>query len=218
MHEGVATQRLKTIFRAAAGGFIAFAVGMQYWLVIYDRPGADLVTSTIKFFSFFTILSNVLAALALLLPVAMPNTSLGRFFDRYSVRTALTGYIIIVGVVYFLLLRDLSHRQGWGLFFEHVLHYVTPPLFVLDWLLFVPKVEVDWRVGFTSLGFPALYLAWTFVHGDSTGWYPYPFIDVPELGYTRALVNVGGLIIAFLGLELALVGIGRLLGHKGRTF
>jgi hypothetical protein len=38
------------------------------------------------------------------------------------VRTALTGYIIIVGVVYFLLLRNLGDRQGWALFFEHVLH------------------------------------------------------------------------------------------------
>ena len=208
----------KTIYRGVAGAFVAFAVGMQYWLVVLDRPDVDLVASTVKFFSLFTILSNVLAALALLLPVLMPSTWLGRFFDRPAVRTGLTGYIIIVGVVYFLLLRNLSHHQGWALFFEHTLHYVTPPLFVLDWLLFVPKRDVDWKVGFASLGFPALYIAWTLVHGASAGWYPYPFVDVPRLGYARALVNIAGLIVAFLGLELALVGIGRRLGHKGRTF
>ena len=28
----------------------------------------------------------------------------------------------------------LSQRQGWPMFFEYMLHYVTPPLFVLDWL------------------------------------------------------------------------------------
>lgn len=218
MDEAAGTQRLRTLYRAAAGAFIAFAVGMQYWLVVYDRPDVDLVTSTIKFFSFFTIISNLLSALALLLPTLVPNSSLGRFFDRPSVRTALTGYIIIVGVVYFLLLRNLGDRQGWALFFEHVLHYVTPPLFVLDWLLFVPKGDVDWRVGFAALGFPALYIAWTLARGAFTGWYPYPFVDVAELGYPRALVNIAGLIIAFLGLELALFGIGRLLGHKGRTF
>jgi hypothetical protein len=210
--------RPKTIYRVAAGAFTAFAVGMQYWLIVYDLPDADLVASTVKFFCFFTILSNVLAALALLLPVLMPDTTLGRFFDRPSVRTGLTGYIIIVGVVYFLLLRNLSHHQGWALFFEHALHYVTPPLFVLDWLLFVPKGDVDWKVGFASLGFPALYIAWTLVHGAFSGWYPYPFVDVPQLGYARTLVNIAGLIVAFLGLELALVGIGRRLGHKGRTF
>ena len=211
------THRLRTIYRVAAGSFIAFAVGMQYWLVVGDRADADLVTATIKFFSFFTILSNLLSALALLLPTLVPNTSLGRFFERPSVRTALTGYIIIVGVVYFLLLRNLSHRQGWEMFFEHVLHYVTPPLFVLDWLLFVPKADVDWKVGFASLGFPLLYIACTLVRGAFTGWYPYPFVDVAELGYPRALLNIAGLIAAFLGLELALFGIGRLVGHKGRT-
>jgi hypothetical protein len=88
---------------------------------------------------------------------------------------------------------------------------VTPPLFVLDWLLFVDKRELDWRPGLGALAFPALYVAWTLVHGAVSGWYPYPFIDVPDLGYPRALINMAGLVLAFLGLEIALVGVGRLI-------
>jgi hypothetical protein len=203
----------KTLYRLAAGAFTALCVGMQYWFSVLDRPDAIFLRSSIRFFSFFTILSNVLAAVALLLPLLAPDTRLGRFLDRPGVRTAITGYIIMVGVVYYVLLRNLSERAGWPLFFEHMLHYVTPPLFVLDWLLFVDKRELDWRPGLGALVFPALYIAWTLVHGAVSGWYPYPFIDVPDLGYPRALTNMAGLVLAFLGLEIALVGVGRLIGN-----
>jgi len=87
---------------------------------------------------------------------------------------------------------------------------------VLDWLLFVPKGEVAWRNGIASLGFPAVYAAWTLGHGALSGWYPYPFLDVPDLGYPRTLLNIAGLVLAFLALELLLVGIGRLINRRGR--
>jgi hypothetical protein len=205
---------LKTIYRAAAGAFIAFAVGMQYWLLVREETAGVMAASSLKFFSFFTILTNVLAAVTLLVPVIAPQSSAGKFLARPSVRTAVTGYIIMVGVVYYLLLRDVSQRQGWPLFFEQMLHYVTPPLFVLDWLAFVPKRELNWRVCLGAMGFPLVYLAWTLAHGAATGWYPYPFIDVVELGYPRALANIAGLVLVFLALEVALVGVGRAIEQR----
>ena len=200
---------VKDLYRTIAGAIGLFAVGFQYWSIVLQRSDGAVFTPTIHFFSFFTILTNILAALALLLPAAAPASRIGRFLDRPSVRTAIAGYIIMVGTVYYLLLRNLGQEEGWTLFFEHVLHYVTPPLFVLDWLLFVRTGEVAFRNGIASLGFPALYVAWTLAHGVATGWYPYPFVDVPELGYPRALLNIAGLVVAFLALELALVAIGR---------
>ena len=62
--------------------------------------------------------------------------------------------------------------------------------------------------------FPLAYLAWTLLHGAVSGWYPYPFLDVSELGYPRALLNIVGLVVVFLALEMALVGIGRVLGRR----
>jgi hypothetical protein len=199
----------RTLYRVAAGAMTSAVVVVQYGLVTRNESGAALLTTTIHFFSFFTILSNMLAAAALLVPVLAPTSGAGRFLDRPSVRTAITGYIIIVGVVYFLLLRNISHATGAQLLFERALHYLTPPLFVLDWLLFVPKGGVGWKVGFASLEFPAAYAGWTLVHGALSGWYPYPFLDVTELGYPKTLLNIVGLVAAFLVLELVLVGIGR---------
>ncbi|HEX9881626.1 MAG TPA: Pr6Pr family membrane protein [Hyphomicrobium sp.] len=203
---------IKDLYRTIAGAIASFSVGIQYWLVVLD--GGATLRGSVHFFSYFTILTNILVAVALLVPVVAPASRAGHFLDRPPVRTAIAGYIIVVGAVYYLLLRNTGHAQGWTLFFEHVLHYVTPPLFVLDWLLFVPKGGVPWRTGFACLGFPAVYAVWTLAYGALSGWYPYPFLDVPDLGYAQALLNMAGLVTAFLILELVLVAIGRLLARS----
>jgi hypothetical protein len=206
---------LQTTYRAAAGVFTAVCVVAQYWLLVRGDSWLGMAGSSLRFFSFFTILTNLLAAAALLVPVVAPHSAAGRFLARPTVRTAVTGYIIMVGVIYDLLLRDLSQRQGWPMFFEHMLHYVTPPLFVVDWLAFVDKRDLDWRVGFGALGFPLVYIAWTLVHGALSGWYPYPFVDVADLGYARTLLNIAGLVLLFLALEVVLAAIGGALARRG---
>ncbi len=178
---------LQTIYRAAAGVFIALCVIAAVLAAVARRHASPVWRRRrCRFFSFFTILTNVLAAITLLWPLIAPRSKLGLFLSRPPVRTAVTGYIIVVGVIYYLLLRDLSQRQGWPMFFEYMLHYVTPPLFVLDWLLFVDKRDLDWRIGLSALGFPLAYLVWTVIHGAATGWYPYPFVDVGRAWDTRA--------------------------------
>jgi hypothetical protein len=199
---------VRNIYRLAAGVFTAFAVGMQYWFLISGNGGLAL-GSTIRFFSFFTILTNILAAIALLVPVLAPRSALGRFLDRPDVRTMITAYIIMVGTVYHLLLRGLSQREGWPLAFEEMLHYVTPPLFLIDWLLFVPKRDLNWRVGIAGLWFPIAYIVWTLVHGAVSGWYPYPFVDVGDLGYAQVAANIMGLVAIYLALAALLAFVGR---------
>lgn len=203
-----------TIYRVLAGALTLFCVVAQYWLTVVDGALGPTMTSSVKFLSFFTILTNALAAVTLLAPVVAPRSAAGVFLARPSVRTAVTGYMIMVGAVYFLLLRDLSHREGFSYIVELMLHYVTVPLFVIDWLVFVSKRSVSWRVGVDALGFPAAYVAWTLVHGAATDWYPYPFLDVAELGYGRALINIAALVGVFLALEAALVGLSRVMGPR----
>jgi hypothetical protein len=204
----------QTIYRAAAGAFIAFCVAMQYWLLVRGDTFAGMASSSVRFFSFFTILTNILAGATLLLPLIAPRSTAGQFLARPAVRTAVTAYIITVGVIYYLLLSGLSQRQGWPMFFEDMLHYVTPPLFVLDWLAFVDKRGLSWRLGFAALGFPLVYIAWTLVHGAVSGWYPYPFLDVAEFGYARVFLNIVGLAIVFVALVVSLVGLGRVLERR----
>jgi hypothetical protein len=56
------------------------------------------------------------------------------------------------------------------------------------------------------------YAALSLLHGAVTGFYPYPFLEVGQLGYERVLLNMGVLMAAFAVLGLILVGVDRLLG------
>jgi len=70
---------------------------------------------------------------------------------------------------------------------------------------------LSWKLPLPSFALPVVYLIWTALHGAVAGFYPYPFLNVNRIGYEHALMNVGGLIVAFVCLILALVGIGRML-------
>ena len=137
---------LQTTYRAAAGAFTAICVVMQYWLLVRGETFAAMAASSVKFFSFFTILTNVLAAVALLLPldraafrgraVSKPAQCSHGYHRLHHHRR---GGVLPAA-------RGLSQRQGWPIFFEYMLHYVTPPLFVSTGWLFVDKRDIDWRV------------------------------------------------------------------------
>lgn len=180
------------------------------YLSYFHGPHTDIAQAVMRnanYFSFFTIQTNILVALAALVPVVAPRSTPGRFFDSPPVRTAIANYIIVVGVVYHILLAPLWKPEGLNLLSLIILHYVTPALFVADWLLFNEKGGMRWTGAFRVLAYPAVYATWTLARGALTGWYPYPFIDVAELGYAVALMNMAALAAAFVVLQLVLIGI-----------
>ncbi len=139
---------------------------------------------------------------------------MARYFEKPGVRTAIATYIIVVGITYHLILRHTWDPQGWAKVADQLLHYVTPVLFVFDWLVFVAKRHVNWTNALVALIFPVIYLGWTFLHGAQTGFYPYPFVDVGKLGLEKVLFNAGGMMVAFLVLGLVLIAIGRVAGPR----
>lgn len=203
-------------FRMAAGILGWAALILQYALVLTGTMGADSFTRSINFFSYFTILVNILAALALTLTWLAPQSAFGKFFARPTVRTAITAYIIIVMTIVYFVLRHLSNLQGWDFVADLLLHYVMPVLFVIDWLFLVPKQTLKLRDTLGWLAFPVIYLVWTFIHGATSGFYPYPFLDTDKLGIARVLLNEAGLLIVFLALGTILVAGGRLLDRRLR--
>ncbi len=99
-----------------------------------SRPGARPA----NFFSFFTIQSNLVAAVALL--VVGLRASRPRSLRLEALRGASTLYMAITGVVFAVLLsniqEDLQLTLPWV---NTVLHQVMPIVLVLDWLLDPPR-------------------------------------------------------------------------------
>ena len=145
---------MEKFYRIGAAALAWFAILLQYYLTV-TKPGAPFIEATVRYFSFFTILTNILVALALTLPWLAPDTRLGAFFTRPSVRTAILTYIIIVAVIYHYLLAKLWNPQGWQLLVDTIEHVVTPALYAIDWVLFVPKGTIRWRSAFVWLVYPA---------------------------------------------------------------
>ena len=67
------------------------------------------------------------------------------------------------------------------------------------------------------LVYPLGYAVYSLIHGAVTGFYPYPFINVGELGYDKMFLNMGVLVLVFLGLGLALIGIDRRMGRHNNA-
>jgi hypothetical protein len=115
--------------------------------------------------------------------------------------------------VYYIILRKFWNPEGWQLVADTVEHCVAPTLYMVDWLVFVPRGTVSAKSIPWWLVFPLGYGAYSLIHGAASEYYPYPFLNVAELGYERVLVNMGVLTATFAILGLILVAIDRTLGR-----
>lgn len=190
-----------------------FALISQFWLILQNRQ-TSVYETIIRYFSFFTILTNIIVAFCASFLLLRPNTKWGRFFSKPATLTAITVYIVIVGIVYNAILRFLWDPEGLQYITDELLHTVIPILFLLLWLLYVHKSAVKYQNALSWLLYPLIYLGWTVIHGEISGYYPYPFLNVTEQGYSGFLINCSGLFVAFLGLSLFLITVGKYTGRQ----
>ena len=163
----------------------------------------------INFFSYFTILSNLLVAISTIFYGLAPGSTIGQFFCRLSIQSAVTLYIFIVGLVYNLVLKGIWDPTGWQLVVDNLLHVVVPLLYVIFWLLCSTAGTLEWRTGIYWLLFPLLYLVYSLVRGKLVNWYPYPFLDAGQLGYQQVTVNSLLMLLAFLVVAMLVIGVAR---------
>ena len=176
-------------------------------------PDVSFAELLIRFFSYFTILTNILVAVMAAVIAFFPSTRLGRFLSGPSALAAVAVYITIVGVVYSLFLRDVWDPVGWQAVADHALHDVVPVLYVIYWLVFAPKPGIDWSDPIKWLAYPAAYLIYSLARGAAVGWYPYWFADVTLLGYPTALTNAAAVMLAFAAVGFAFAGVAKLLSR-----
>lgn len=192
--------------RLALAALVLAAVGYQLVTGLRDRPGFSVV----NFVSYFTILSNLAGAAALVL-AAGHRTRPPRWLDR--LRGAATFYLAATGVVYALLLADLpADLQITAEWVNTVLHRVAPVLLVLDWLLDPPRHRLRPADAALWLLPPLVWAGYTLLRGPIVDWYPYPFIDPRTDGYAAVagtcLLIAAGMaalagLLAWLGSWLA---------------
>jgi hypothetical protein len=179
-------------------GVLAAVVGQfAKSLPMVASPGAFAA----NFLSFFTIDSNLLTV-AMLGAGAWLGFRTQRDPARYTMfRASVTAYMATTGVVYALLLRDVSLDQATTLpWSNEVLHVVAPLYVVLDWIFSPGRSPIRWDRLWLILTFPVIWLAYTLIRGPIVGWYPYPFLNPAQSGGYASVVLYIVAIAGFIGI------------------
>lgn len=122
-----------------------FGLGLQFYLIMFEPVVGDVPAGQrfINFFSYFTVLSNLIVAICLTAGLASPSSTVGRFFLRNSTRTAVAVYITVVGLVYTLALRSIWNPSGLVLIADRTLHDVVPLLYLLAFSCRQKRAELE---------------------------------------------------------------------------
>lgn len=145
--------------------------------------------SSIRFFSFFTILTNIMVAIYFSIVVIGQSSSLFRWLEKKYALTPIAVFIFIVCLVYQLVLRSTWSPEGAQKIVDELLHTINPFFFVYYWWRYEKYPTLNLRQFLPWLIYPLTYLAYVLIRGNFSNFYPYPFVNVSEIGMNPVLLN-----------------------------
>ena len=190
---------------AWSGLALQFSVSYQ----MLAAQGMDVWQTLSRMLAYFTILTNLVVAGYYSIRLISPDSAPGRWLGQSAVGSAIAMYVTLVCVIVHLILRHLQVLTGNALLADTILHYVTPILFVIFWIGWVPKRSLQWRHALWWALYPLAYFMYAMLRGAASGFYPYPFIDVAKLGFQAVAINALLISVAFFVAGLALIALDR---------
>ena len=205
------SDRLLGVVRIGFGLLVLAAIVFMIWTLVDE--GAF---NALNFFTFFTILSNLLAMAVLLEGGRRQLTGQPPLPDLW--RGAAVVYMTVTYLVFAVLLRDLQEElQTHVAWVDSVLHRVTPIVLMVDWLIEPPHQPIPFRRAVVPwLAFPLGWTAFTLVRGAIDGRYPYPFLDPANGGYGVVALYCIGIFALFLAVVWVVAAIGTALRERRR--
>jgi hypothetical protein len=173
-------------------------------LLVHISGGFNIV----NFFSYFTNLSNLFAALVMLVGAIYLIQHREPTPTEDLVRGASVAGMVVVGIVFSILLRDedLGSLLPWV---NTTLHYIMPVVVAIDWLYQPPKSNLALGQIQYWLIFPLIYLGYTLTRGAIISWYPYPFLNPANVGgYGGVLLYSLAILLLFLVASWILIMLG----------
>ncbi|WP_344844175.1 Pr6Pr family membrane protein [Celeribacter arenosi] len=186
-------------------GAIAFAASFAKHAISGEHGGPiGILWHQLKYFTLWT---NVLV---MVLFARMSST--GRFLGD-SWLAALTLWMLIVMAVFHLLLGNDEPQRGLSWVSDTLFHTINPLLLALWWTICAPKSELRWRHAAVWLLWPLVYVIYAVTRGALTGFYPYFFVNLAELGWGGLMAWVMKFLIAFYVAGVLVVAIGRVISR-----
>ncbi len=181
-----------------------FALIAQYCLMLKNSV-LNFNEMTIQFFSYFTILTNLMVA------IYFTNQAFKKSDSeiKSGLLTAITIYIVIVGMVYQVALRSTWNPTGLQRIVDELLHSIIPVLVIIYWHLYENKKNLQYKQMALWAIYPLFYLFYILIRGSFSKFYPYPFVNVTELGLNKVFINAFFILIFFLALSFLFIRIGK---------
>lgn len=188
--------------------------------------GSHIPTVVANFFSYFTVLSNIGAAVSLIIGAIWMLRTRGstepepRWLAILFVCTST--YMIVTGIVYNLLLRNIP-LDGVSEWWTNETMHVMIPLVMLADVFFAPRRRaLPWWVVLVAAIFPIAWAAYTLVRANLitaplTGdpwWFPYPFLNWHVIGIGAVSLYIVGIAVAIIAVAALVVLVGRRRGIR----
>ena len=180
------------------------------------------------FFVYYTHLSNLLILLYELALGASghdPHCGAFRWLSSPGVALSMTLCIYVTHLVYHFVLVPDARRRGQkfadfgGSFGNLCVHYGTPWLVVMQWVLWGDKSGLTVLSAVWWLVLPLAYFAYAMLRartgrpiGHTKLLYPYTFMDPEKLGPKRFCLSVAAVLAGFFLLGCLFVALGRWMG------
>lgn len=176
------------------GLFVLAAVAYNTYLSTTGVGDSSLV----QLFSMFTIQSNLVFGLVLIISALRRREQLPRWWDH--LRGALAFYLVMTGIVYALLVAPPEEVWSWDITWTNLaLHRLAPWFAFLDWVLVTMRVRASLLRPLAWIIYPAAFLAYSWIRGAIVYWYPYSFLDPRPPGSWASVLPVTGIVlVAFL--------------------
>jgi len=179
-------------------------------LLLAEARGHSAGWGLLMYLGYFTVLTNLLVALALSVPLIAPESRAGRFFRAAGPSTAIAASIVLVSVAYHVLLSGNWNPQGVHRLADLLLHYVMPVVYLVHWFGLRHGDALRWQDIPKWTVYPIAYFAYVLVRGVVLGVYPYPFLDAADGSYPSVVLTSLVILLGYVLIAAMLIAVGRL--------
>lgn len=171
------------------------------------------IMSGIKLLNYYTIQSNIVVVGVMIFAFIKGRTKSEHDKNVGFIVGAATLWILVTGLIYHFMLSGIYQPEGLKAISNVMLHYWTPSLMMIYYLVFLNKNVVNMRYPIFWTGYPLIYGVGSLLRGEIDGFYPYwfmrPYGSYPEGNgsYLGVLLFIAVMAIAFLLLGYLLLFI-----------
>lgn len=174
---------------------------------------------------YFTVQSNI--AVGIVFIWAGVSTLLQGYQPPAWLKGAVTLYIGITGLVANIILERPDISKGmffYGIPQDYIVHSIVPLCVFIDFIFADPHRRFKWHYPLSWMIYIYCWLIFVVIRAliwptagvaaGSTNPWPYPFVNIPELGVQKTIINLLVYSAVFLVLGYILYGIDRLMPAK----